>query len=58
VPEQSMSWDNDKNAFVFVPDAKSKDGQKKVPVTAGISNGSRTEILAGLKEGDAVVMQQ
>lgn len=58
VPEQSMSWDNDKNAFVWVPDSKSKDGQKKLPVTAGISNGTRTEILAGLKEGDAVVLQQ
>ncbi|HTW49391.1 MAG TPA: efflux RND transporter periplasmic adaptor subunit [Acidobacteriaceae bacterium] len=58
VPEQAMSWDNNKNAFVFVPDSKSKDGQKKVPVTAGISNGSRTEILAGLKEGDTVVLQQ
>jgi HlyD family secretion protein len=58
VPEQAMSWDNDKNAFVFVPDAKSKDGQKKIPVTAGISNGNRTEILAGLKEGDPVVLQQ
>ena len=58
VPEQSMSWDNQKNAFVFVPDPKSKDGQKKLPVTAGISNGTRTEILTGLKEGDAVVLQQ
>ena len=58
VPEQSMSWDNDKNAFVYVPDSKAKDGQKKIPVTAGISNGSRTEILAGLKEGDTVVLQQ
>jgi HlyD family secretion protein len=58
VPEQAMSWDNDKNAFVYVPDPKSKDGQKKLPVTAGISNGSRTEILSGLKEGDPVVMQQ
>jgi HlyD family secretion protein len=58
VPEQAMSWDNDKNAFVFIPDSKSKDGQKKVPVTAGISNGSRTEILSGLREGDPVVMQQ
>ena len=58
VPEQAMSWDNDKNAFVFVPDPKSKDGQKKVPVVAGISNGSRTEILSGLKEGDPVVLQQ
>jgi HlyD family secretion protein len=58
VPEQAMTWDNDKNAFVFVPDSKSKDGQKKVSVVAGISNGSRTEILSGLKEGDPVVMQQ
>ncbi|HLJ76020.1 MAG TPA: efflux RND transporter periplasmic adaptor subunit [Acidobacteriaceae bacterium] len=58
VPEQAMTWDNDKNAFVFVPDPKSKDGQKKLPVTAGISNGSRTEILSGLKEGSAVVLQQ
>lgn len=58
VPEQAMSWDNDKNAFVFVPDPKSKDGQKKVPVVAGISNGSRTEILSGLKEGDPMVLQQ
>ena len=58
VPEQAMSWDNQKNAFVFVPDSKSKDGQKKIPVTAGISNGSRTEILSGLKEGDTVVLQQ
>ncbi|MGA8109603.1 MAG: efflux RND transporter periplasmic adaptor subunit [Acidobacteriaceae bacterium] len=58
VPEQAMSWDNEKNAFVFVPDGKSKDGQKKIPVTAGISNGNRTEILAGLKEGDPVVLQQ
>lgn len=58
VPEQAMTWDNDKNAFVFVPDPKSKDGEKKIPVTAGISNGSRTEILGGLKEGDTVVLQQ
>ncbi|MFY9746871.1 MAG: efflux RND transporter periplasmic adaptor subunit [Acidobacteriaceae bacterium] len=58
VPEQSMTWDNDKNAFVWVPDSKSKDSQKKLAVVAGISNGTRTEILSGLKEGDQVVLQQ
>ncbi len=58
VPEQAMTWDNNKNAFVFVPDPKAKDGQKKIPVVAGISNGSRTEILSGLNEGDTVVLQQ
>lgn len=58
VPEQALIYDNQKNAFVFVPDPKQKDGQRKIPVKAGISNGSKTEILDGLKEGDTVVLQQ
>jgi len=29
-----------------------------VPVTVGLSNGSMTEVLTGLKEGDQVVLQQ
>ena len=58
VPEQAMTWDNQKNAFVWVPDPKAKDGQKKLPVVAGISNGTRTEILSGLREGETVVLQQ
>ena len=58
VPEQALVYDAQKNASVFVPDAKDKDGQRKVAVKAGISNGSRTEILDGLKEGDTVVLQQ
>ena len=58
VPEQALVYDNQKNAFVFVPDPKQKDGQRKIPVKAGISNGSKTEILDGLKEGDTVVLQQ
>ncbi|MBX6360703.1 MAG: efflux RND transporter periplasmic adaptor subunit [Acidobacterium ailaaui] len=58
VPEQAIVYDNQKNAFAFVPDPKQKDGQRKVPVKIGISNGSKTEILEGLKEGDTVVLQQ
>ena len=58
VPEQAVVYDNKKNASVFVPDPKQKDGQRKVDVKAGISNGSKTEILDGLKEGDTVVLQQ
>ena len=58
VPEQALVYDNQKNAFVFVPDPKQKEGQRKIPVKAGISNGSKTEILDGLKEGDTVVLQQ
>ena len=58
VPEQALVYDNQKNASVFVPDPKQKDGQRNIPVKAGISNGSKTEILDGLKEGDTVVLQQ
>jgi HlyD family secretion protein len=58
VPEQALVYDAQKNASVFLPDPKEKDGQRKITVKAGISNGSRTEILDGLKEGDTVVLQQ
>ncbi len=53
-----MVYDNSGKAFVQVPDSHEKDGMKKVAVKAGISNGTRTEILSGLKDGDTVVLQQ
>ena len=31
---------------------------KKVAVTIGISNGAKTEVVSGLKEGQEVVLQQ
>ncbi len=56
VPEQALTYDNKKNASVNVPDLKAKDGVHSVPVKVGIANGSNTEILSGLKEGDTVVL--
>jgi HlyD family secretion protein len=58
VPENAVSYDGQKNASVQVPDRSQKDGGRKVPVTVGLSNGSVTEILSGLKEGDQVILQQ
>ena len=58
IPENAVMYDNQKNASVEVPDKSMKEGKRKVPVKAGISNGSVTELLSGLKEGDAVVLQQ
>jgi HlyD family secretion protein len=58
VPENAVVYDNQKNASVEVPDKSQKDGQRKVDVKVGLSNGSVTEILSGLKEGDQVVLQQ
>lgn len=57
VPEAAMLYDKDKNASVEVPDPHSRDGKRKVAVKIGISNGAKTEILDGLKEGQQVVLQ-
>jgi HlyD family secretion protein len=58
VPENAVVYDTQKNATVDVPDKSKKDGQRKVAVTVGLSDGSKTEIDSGLKEGDTVVLQQ
>ena len=57
IPEGAIIYDKDKNASVEVPDPKGKDGKRKVAVNIGISNGAKTELLKGLKEGDQVVLQ-
>jgi HlyD family secretion protein len=58
VPEQAVLYDKDRNASVEVPDPKQKTGRRKVSIKAGISNGTKTEILAGLTPGDTVILQQ
>jgi HlyD family secretion protein len=57
IPEGSIIYDKDKKASVEIPDPKGKDGKKKLAVNIGISNGAKTELLQGLKEGDQVVLQ-
>jgi HlyD family secretion protein len=58
VPENAVTYDNQKNAWVDIPDKSQKEGEHKVPVTVGLSNGAVTEILSGLNQGDQVVLQQ
>ncbi len=57
IPEASIVYDKDKNASVEVPEPHGKDGKRKVAVKVGISNGAKTELLSGLKEGQQVVLQ-
>jgi HlyD family secretion protein len=57
IPEGAILYDKDKKASVEIPDSKAKDGKKKLAVNIGISNGAKTELLSGLKEGDQVVLQ-
>jgi len=57
IPEGAIIYDKDRNAAVQVPDPKGKDGQRKVAINIGISNGAKTEVLKGLKENDQVILQ-
>jgi HlyD family secretion protein len=57
IPEGAIVYDKDKKASVEIPDSSAKDGKKKIAVNIGISNGAKTELLSGLKEGDPVVLQ-
>jgi HlyD family secretion protein len=57
IPEGAIIYDKDKKASVEIPDQKAKDGKRKLAVNIGISNGAKTEVLSGLKEGDQVVLQ-
>jgi HlyD family secretion protein len=57
IPEGALIYDKDKKASVEVPDPSGKEGKRKAAVNIGISNGAKTEVLSGLKEGDQVVLQ-
>jgi HlyD family secretion protein len=56
VPEAAVVYDAKKNAFVDVVDPVEKTGRRRVPVKAGVGNGTRMQILSGVKEGDKVVL--
>jgi HlyD family secretion protein len=57
IPEGAILYDKDKKASVEIPNPKGKEGKEKLAVNIGISNGAKTEVLSGLKEGDQVVLQ-
>jgi HlyD family secretion protein len=57
VPESAVAYDKDRRTFMDVPDPKAEKGRTRVAVKLGISNGVKTELIQGLKEGDQVVLQ-
>jgi HlyD family secretion protein len=56
VPEAAVTYDAQKNAFVDAVAPDSKTGRRKVAVKVGIGNGTKMEILEGLKPGDKIVL--
>ena len=56
VPETALVYDKDKKVSVQRLAPETSQGWRKTPVKTGISNGQRTEVLEGLKEGDKLVL--
>ncbi len=57
IPEGAVTYNKDKSTAVQVPDPTNEKGFRKIPITIGISNGARTEVLKGLTEGQQVMLQ-
>jgi HlyD family secretion protein len=56
IPEAAITYDATRAASVEVLDAKERTGRRRVPIKVGISNGTRTQVLEGLSDGDRVVL--
>lgn len=57
VPEAAIIYDKDRKPSVEIPDPAAEKGRRKVPVQLGISNGVKTELVAGLAQGAQVILQ-
>lgn len=56
VPEAAIFYDEKKNASIDLADPAAEQGRRRVPIRVGIGNGTRTEVLEGLSEGQRVVL--
>jgi HlyD family secretion protein len=56
IPEGAILYKKDRSTEVQVPDPTAETGVRRVAVTTGISNGSKTQIVKGLAEGQQVIL--
>jgi HlyD family secretion protein len=54
VPEVAITYDPERKAFVDVVDPSAPQGVRRTSVKVGIGNGTRIQILDGVKAGDTV----
>ena len=56
VPEAALSYDASRQASVDLFDPSQPTSRRKVPVKVGISNGTRAQLVEGVKKGDKVIL--
>jgi HlyD family secretion protein len=57
VPESAVIYDAQRKATVEVPAVGQPKGREKRTIKVGISNGTRTEVLEGISEGQKLILQ-
>lgn len=57
IPENAVVYDRERRTFAEVPDATAEKGKKQIPIKIGISNGVKTELVSGLRDGAQVILQ-
>jgi HlyD family secretion protein len=56
IPEAAVIYDASKAAFVDVVAPDTKSGRKRTPVRVGVGNGTKIEVLSGLKAGEKLIL--
>jgi HlyD family secretion protein len=57
VPEKAVIYDAQRMAWIEVPAPGTKTGRERKQINVGFSNGTRTEVVQGLTEGQKVILQ-
>jgi len=56
IPEAAVTYDAQKKAFVSVVDPGAKNGRRKAEVKLSIGNGTKIQVVDGVKEGDRIIL--
>lgn len=56
LPEAAITYDAQKNAYVDVADPGAKAGRRRTTVKLGVGNGTKVQVLEGVKEGDRIIL--
>ena len=56
IPEAAVTYDAERHPYVNVVDPGARDGRRRVAIKVGVGNGTRMQVLSGLKAGDKVVL--
>ncbi len=56
IPEAAVTYDANKAPFVDVVAPGAKNGRRRTPIKVGVGNGTKIEVLGGLRAGEKLVL--